>query len=282
MTAIITLTTDFGLSDAYVAAMKGVILGVNPQARLVDICHTIKPQNISQAAFVLSTAHQYFPKKTIHLVVVDPGVGTGRRAIIVRTPQACFVAPDNGVLSYVIQQSLAGPVAKKGRVSITEGLKPGADIEAVQITNPKFWRSPVSPTFHGRDIFAPVVALLSLGFPPVEFGEPVTSVEMLPLSQPARRPDGSLVGHIIHIDGFGNLVTDIKSDDLPGESLLIEIGDRLFAGLNHTYAEGSGLLALIGSNGYLEVSLKGGNASSLLDAKVGDEVKLRPQPAHSE
>jgi S-adenosylmethionine hydrolase len=282
MTAIITLTTDFGLSDAYVAAMKGVILGVNPQARLVDICHTIKPQNISQAAFVLSTAYRYFPKKTIHLVVVDPGVGTGRRAIIVRTPQACFVAPDNGVLSYVIQQSLAGPVAKKGQVSITEGLKPGADIEAAQITNPKFWRSPVSPTFHGRDIFAPVAALLSLGFPPVEFGEPVTSVEMLPLSQPARRPDGSLLGHIIHIDGFGNLVTDIKSDDLPGPSLLIELGDQLFPGLSHTYAEGSGLLALIGSSGYLEVSLKGGNASSLLDAKVGDEVKLRPQPAHSE
>lgn len=279
MSAIITLTTDFGFQDAYVASIKGVILDVNPEAKIVDICHTIKPQSVSQAAFVLSTAYKYFPKKTIHLVVVDPGVGTERRAIILRTPLACFVAPDNGVLSYVIQQSLIEPVARKGSLSIKGGLKPGGNLEVVQITNPRFWRSPISPTFHGRDIFAPVAAALSLGFPPIEFGEPVTSVEMLPIPRPAGRPDGSLVGHIIHIDSFGNLISDIESGDLPPAEQIaaLEICNRLISGLSHTYAEGSGLVALVGSSGYLEISLKGGSAASLLDAKVGDEVRLRHQ-----
>lgn len=284
MSAVITLTTDFGLLDAYVASIKGVILDVNPEATLVDICHNIKPQNVSQAAFVLGTTYKYFPKKTIHLVVVDPGVGTERKAIILRTPLACFVAPDNGVLSHIIQQSLIEPVVKRGRLSIKGGLKAGANIEVVQITNPRFWRSPLSNTFHGRDIFAPVAAALSLGFPPIEFGEPVTSVEMLPLPRPAKRPDGSLVAHIIHIDSFGNMITDITSGDLPPAEQLatIEVGSRLIPGLSRTYAQGSGLLALIGSSDYLEVSLKGGNAASLLDAKVGDEVRLRQQPGDNQ
>lgn len=279
MSIAITLTTDFGLQDAYVASMKGVILGINPDAKLVDICHTIKPQNIAEAAFILSTVYQCFTKKTIHLVVVDPEVGTERRAIILKTPRGLFVAPDNGVLSYIIQESLARPVTEGGAVSIREGLKPGADIEAVHINKPEFWRSPVSPTFHGRDVFAPVAALLSLGFPPIQFGEPVSSVEMLPQPRPVARPDGSLLGHILHIDSFGNLITNIKSEDILQQEQppAVEVGQRLISGLCHTYAEGSGLVALIGSSGYLEVSLKGGNASSLLDAKVGDEVRLMQQ-----
>ena len=279
MSIAITLTTDFGLQDAYVASMKGVILGINPDAKLVDICHTIKPQNIAEAAFILSTVYQCFTKKTIHLVVVDPEVGTERRAIILKTPRGLFVAPDNGVLSYIIQESLARPVTEGGAVSIREGLKPGADIEAVHINKPEFWRSPVSPTFHGRDVFAPVAALLSLGFPPIQFGEPVSSVEMLPQPRPVTRPDGSLLGHILHTDSFGNLTTNIRSEDITQreQSVAVEIGQRLISGLCRTYAEGSGLVALIGSSGYLEVSLKGGNASSLLDAKVGDEVRLLQQ-----
>jgi S-adenosylmethionine hydrolase len=277
MNAVITLTTDFGFNDAYVASMKGVLLGINPEAKLVDICHTIKPQNISQAAFVLSTAYPYFPAKTVHMVVVDPGVGTERLAIILRVPQACFVAPDNGVLSYVIQQFLAEPVVDKGKVSIKERAKLGADIEVVKLTNPRFWRPSVSPTFHGRDIFAPVAAALSLGFPPIEFGEPIASIEMLPMPQPYKRADGSLLGHILHIDSFGNLISDIRSDDLPksGRMVIIEVGGELIYGLSHTYAQGSGLLALIGSSGYLEISLKGGSASSILDAQIGDEVRLK-------
>jgi S-adenosylmethionine hydrolase len=274
MSTIITLTTDFGLSDAYVAAMKGVILSINPKAKLIDICHTIKPQNIPQAAFVLGTAYQFFPEKTIHVVVVDPGVGTERRAIILRTPSADFVAPDNGVLSYVLQQSSTKPVEDNANLQQVE-LEPG--MEAVTITKPQFWRSPVSPTFHGRDIFAPVAARLSLGFPPIDFGEAITSVTMLSLPHPYQAPDGSLVGHILHIDSFGNLITNIKGDDLPQvkQAITIEVGNQLISGLSRTYAEGKGLLALIGSSGYLEVSLKGGSACALLNAEVGNEVRMR-------
>ena len=274
MGTIITLTTDFGLTDAYVAAMKGVILGINPEAKLIDICHSIKPQNIPQAAFVLSTAYQFFPQKTIHLVVVDPGVGTERRAIILRTPSADFVAPDNGVLSYVIQESSAKPVADNSNL---QQIELEAGLEAVVITKSQLWRTPVSPTFHGRDIFAPVAGLLSLGFPPIDFGEALTSLTMLPLPQPHRRPDGSLVGHVLHIDNFGNLITNIKSSDLPPtkEPITIEVGNHVISGLSRTYAEGRGLFALIGSSGYLEVSLKGGSASAFLDAEVGSEVGLK-------
>ena len=276
MGAIITLTTDFGLNDAYVAAMKGVILGINPEATLVDICHTIRPQNTSQTAFVLSTAYRFFPQKTIHLVVVDPGVGTERRAIILRTPSADFVAPDNGVLSYVIQELSAEPVADNPRL---QQVKLERTLEAVEITNSQFWRTPVSPTFHGRDILAPGAALLSLGFPPINFGEAITSLTMLPLPQPYQRPDGSLAGHILHIDNFGNLITNIRSSDLPStkELITIEVGDQVITGLSRTYAEGRGLLTLIGSSGHLEVSLKGGSASAFLDAEVGNEVKLKRQ-----
>ncbi len=273
MSAIITLTTDFGLSDAYIAAMKGVILGINPEAKLIDICHTIQPRNIPQAAFVLSTAYQFFPPKTIHIVVVDPGVGTGRRAIILRTPSDDFVAPDNGVLSYVIQQFSDNTT--RNNAGQQQKLKP--KLKAVAITNPELWRSPVSPTFHGRDIFAPVAARLSLGFPLTDFGETISSVTVLPLPRPYRAPDGSLVGHILHIDGFGNLITNIKSADLPptNQPVTIEIGNQLISGLSRTYAEGEGLLALISSSGYLEVSLRGGNACAFLESKVGNEVKVR-------
>ena len=276
MGAIITFTTDFGLSDAYVAAMKGVILGINPEAKLIDICHTIKPQNISQAAFVLSTAYQYFPQKTVHLAVVDPRVGTERRAVILRTPSADFVAPDNGILSYVIKELSVNQIADNDNLQQRE-LAPG--LEAVEITKSKFWRTPTSTTFHGRDIFAPVAALLSLGFPPINFGEAITSLAMLPLTSPYQRPDGSLVGHILHIDNFGNLITNVRGSDLLliKEPIIIEVADRVISGQSNTYAEGSGLLALIGSSGYMEVSLRGGSATAFLEAEVGSEVKIRRQ-----
>jgi len=277
MGAIVTLTTDFGLVDAYVAAMKGVILDINPEAKLVDICHSIEPQNIAQAAFILSTVYHYYPKKTVHLVVVDPGVGSQRKAIILRTPAATFVAPDNGILSYVIQQSLVRPIKERGRLSLRGETKPGESLEAVHITNPRFWRSPISPTFHGRDILAPVAAALSLGFLPIEFGEQLAEVEVLPVSRPEKRSGGSLLGHIIHVDSFGNLITDIREEDLPpaGKIERIEAGNRLINSLVRTYAEGNGLIALVDSSGYLEISLKGGSAASLLEAKIGDEVKVK-------
>ncbi len=277
MAAIITLTSDFGSTGAYVAAMKGVILGINPQAKIIDICHSIQPQNVAEAAFVLGAAYQFFPRRTIHVVVVDPGVGTKRRAIILRTPLADFVAPDNGVLSYVIQSFLAE--SQKNNASLRQ-VELQTELEAVAITKPQFWRSPVSPTFHGRDIFAPVAARLSLGFLPIEFGEAITSVTMLPLPHPYQAGDGSLVGHILHIDSFGNLITNITDANLPQTkpAITIEVGNQLISGLSRTYAEGRGLLALIGSSGYLEISLKGGSARAFLEAEVSSEVRLRQQP----
>ena len=151
------------------------------------------------------------------------------------------------------------------------------ELEAVVITKPQFWRSPVSPTFHGRDIFAPVAARLSLGFPPADFGETITTVTMLPLPQPYTASDGSLVGCILYIDSFGNLITNIKGEDMPhaGKAITIEIGNHFISGLRRTYAEGEGLLALIGSSGYLEVSLKGGSAKIFLNAEIGNEVRIR-------
>ena len=275
MSVVITLTTDFGLADAYVAAMKGVMLGISPDARLVDICHTVTPQNAAQAAFVLSTAYRFFPEGTVHLVVVDPGVGSERRAIILRTPSACFVAPDNGVLSYVIEQSSPGPDV--GETPCLHQRQLGPELEAVAITRPRFWCSPVSATFHGRDVFAPVAAHLSLGGPPTEFGESLDSLNVLPLARPERRPDGTVAGRVLHADVFGNLITNIRCQDLPtdGDRVAVEIGGRTIQGLTRTYAESEGLLALVGSSGYLEVSLKDGSAHDLLRANVGDEVILR-------
>ena len=283
MSAIITLTTDFGLSDAYVAAMKGVILGINPEAKIIDICHTIIPQNISQAAFVLNTAYEFFPQRTIHVVVVDPGVGTERKAVILRTPSADFVAPDNGALSYVLPQfdqshsRQTTPAEGPRRIELSVGL------EAVAITRPEFWRSPVSPTFHGSDIFAPVAAHLSLGSPPINFGEAIASLTVLSLPTPYQASDGALVGHILHIDNFGNLITNIRGDDLPrmAKTITVDIGGRSISGLSRTYAEGTGPLALIGGSGYLEVSLKDGNAGDFLGAGVNTEVKIRLQAGKS-
>lgn len=271
MSAAITLTTDFGSTDAYVAAMKGVMLGVNPDSNIIDICHSIKPQDISHAAFVLSTVYQFFPAKTIHVVVVDPGVGTERRAVILRTPAADFVAPDNGVLSYVIQRESKSFVPNTTRRKI----KLGPELQAVAITKSQFWRSPVSPTFHGRDIFAPVAARLSLGMSPLDFGESINSLTILPLPRPHKEGD-SLTGEIIHVDSFGNLITDIREGDLPPDrQILVEVGGQRIAGLARTYADRNGLTALFGSSGYLEVAFNGGNAREFLNARVGDSVLLK-------
>ncbi|HEU65301.1 MAG TPA: S-adenosyl-l-methionine hydroxide adenosyltransferase, partial [Chloroflexi bacterium] len=192
MSPIITLTTDFGCDDAYVAAMKGAILSVNPEANIIDINHSVKPQNILQAAFMLSTAYRYFPKQTIHMAIVDPGVGSERRGIILKTPSAYFVAPDNGILSYIIDDLFH--VESHASTEYTRGLKEvvfKAGLEAVAITDPRFWRQPVSPTFHGRDIFAPVAGGLSLGISLYEFGEKISSLHVLSIPKPALDPEGN-------------------------------------------------------------------------------------------
>jgi len=269
----ITLTTDFGLRDAYVAALKGVILGINPKAIIVDISHFIEPQNIKQAAFVLSTVHRYFPKDTIHAVIVDPGVGSQRRAIILKTQEALFVAPDNGVLSYVIHSASAPPRGaspEAGSMALTPG------VLAVEVTDPRFWHHPVSTTFHGRDIFAPVAAHLSLGVPPQQFGEPVTSLTVFPLPRPQLGPGGELIGQVLHIDIFGNIITSIRQEDLRPGRLHLQIAGQHIESLAATYAnaEIDQLHAVVGSSGYVEIAVRNGSAAALLGVKLGDEVRI--------
>ncbi|MFC1846428.1 SAM-dependent chlorinase/fluorinase, partial [Chloroflexota bacterium] len=166
MCSVITLTTDFGSKDAYVASVKGVILSINRKANIVDICHSMQPQNVLQASFVFSTAYRYFPQGTIHVVVVDQGVGSERKSIILKTSFAYFLAPDNGVLSYVIEDSFSNKMlSSSSDLRTIEIERLGNEVEAVAITNPEFWLDEVSTTFHGRDIFAPVAARLSAGVP---------------------------------------------------------------------------------------------------------------------
>jgi len=277
MSSIITLTTDFGYDDAYVAAMKGAILSINPEANIIDINHSIKPQNILQAAFILSVAYRYFPKQAIHMAIVDPGVGSERQGIILRTPSAFFVAPDNGILSYIIDDlfSVESPSSTEQARGLQEVVfKKG--LEAAAITDPRFWRHPVSPTFHGRDIFAPVAAGLSLDISLYEFGEKINSLHVLPIPKPSLDSEGNLVGRVLHIDRFGTLITNIKSNDLPGKGVVVEVAGYCIQGISDYYAQKEGVMAIMGSSGYLEVSLSNGNACDFLSAAVGDAIKVAP------
>ena len=267
---IITLLTDFGLVDPYVGVMKGVILGIAPTATVIDLTHDVPPQDILQGAFLLDTSWRSFPTGTIHVAVVDPGVGGERRALLVQGPEHTFLAPDNGLLSFVL------PKEKKEKIAFKPYIGPvPAGFNAYALTNAKYWRHPVSPTFHGRDIFAPVAAHLSLGVLPEEMGEPVTSLTRLALPE-ARWLGDLLAGYVLHIDRFGNLVTNVPEALLrqEGQALTIEIGGRSITGLSLTYATGKGLAALIGSHGNLEIAVRDGSAAQLLGAKVGDTVKV--------
>jgi S-adenosyl-L-methionine hydrolase (adenosine-forming) len=266
----ITLTTDFGTTDGYVSAMKGVIYSLNPEANIVDVSHHIQPRNIGQAAFVLSTIHSYFPSYTVHLVVVDPGVGSNRRAVILKTPKAHFVAPDNGVLSYILDAYQSQPLPDSQRVKLSPELK------AYAITRSEYWRKPVSNTFHGRDIFAPVAARLSLGLMASSLGDEIDTLTTFVIPRPYRQ-NGVIIGQILHIDGFGNLITNLQESSLQttGQSTTMIIGDQSIRGISRTYSEGSGPLALFGSSGYLEIAVAGGNAADFFRAKVGDEIKIQ-------
>jgi S-adenosyl-L-methionine hydrolase (adenosine-forming) len=273
---VVTLTTDFGPDDSYVAAMKGAILSTNPSACIVDISHSISPQGILQAAFVLNMVYRYFPPQTIHLAVVDPGVGSQRRGIILKTPDAYFVAPDNGILSYVLDDLYLLKNAPSPRSYEEEKITIKGEFEAISITDPRFWHHPVSSTFHGRDIFAPVAASLSLGISIYELGEKISDLNVLPLPRPHIDDQGRVTGQVIYMDHFGNLVTNIKRGNLPRERIAIEIADHTIHELSNYYSQGEGLLALLGSSGYLEISLKDGNAHEFLNAGIGDEVRISP------
>jgi len=275
MSPIVTLTTDFGYDDAYVAAVKGAILNINPEATIVDVSHSIRPQDILQAAFILNGAYRYFPKQTVHVAIVDPGVGSDRRGVILKAPSAIFVAPDNGILSYIVDDLFS--VNGQSVIDQTHGpteivFKKG--LEAAAITDPRFWRHPVSPTFHGRDIFAPVAAGLSLGISPYEFGEKINSLHVFPIAKPSVDPDGAVIGQVLHVDRFGNLITNVRSSNLPGKNITVEVGGHSIQGMSDYYAQGEGIMAVVGSSGYLEISLRDGSACDFLDIGLGAEIRV--------
>lgn len=261
---IITLTTDFGASGPYVAAMKGVILGINPGARMVDVSHEIGPQNIREAALCLASVAPYFPDGTIHIVVVDPGVGTRRRLLCVQMYDQIFLAPDNGILSWAAQQA--------------------PSIERIEITESSYWRKHVSATFHGRDILAPVAAFVSLGASPNNFGKPVADWVEIPWPTP-KSSGGGLEGEVLTIDRFGNLITSISEADLVagGRNLArIACGGTEVGALARTYAdvrEGDPV-ALIGSHSLLEIAVRNGNAAARLRCALGSPVVVKWRSAN--
>ncbi|MGD0765239.1 MAG: SAM-dependent chlorinase/fluorinase [Dehalococcoidia bacterium] len=269
---VITLTTDFGTSDHYVAAMKGLILGINPDVTIVDVSHEVRPQQVTEGAFLLQAVRPCFPTGTVHVAVVDPGVGTERRALILATPHGLFVGPDNGVLSPALTDSARPRHSRTG----TTAVPVPSGCTAIAITERRYLREPISATFHGRDIFAPVAAHLTLGVAPESFGEKVSTVLALPPFRARRRRDGRLSGRVIHIDRFGNLTTDIRAVDIGGGEVTVEIAGLVLRGLSKTYGQVDGLVALIGSSGYLEVALPRGSAAELLDVDVGAPVTVRP------
>ncbi len=276
MAPIITLLTDFGNKDGYVAAMKGVALSVNPQLTFVDIAHEIPPQDVFAGAFILGVTHDVFPRDTIHLAVVDPGVGTERPAILLETPQGLFVGPDNGLFTLVLaafqQKPLA--VARSLPPTLVRSTVP-PPVKAYLLENSALFRTPVSHTFHGRDVFTPVAAELSMGLLPAKVGREVDTVTVFALPPLYRPSEGVVEGHVIHVDSFGNLITNIKAADIPEGDVEVTVADRIMAGFTTTYGMGSGIIALVGSSGYLEIAARDGNAAQSLHVGRWIPVRVR-------
>ena len=253
---ILTLTTDFGLSDHYVGVMKGVILGIAPAARIVDLCHQASAYEIGEAAFLIAQAYRYFPKKTVHVVVVDPGVGTARRPILAEAAGQYFVAPDNGVLGMIYTQ-------EKHKVRL--------------INNDRYFRKPVSRTFHGRDIFAPVAAHLAKGVAPARVGKIINDYLRPASSAPERTGKHVWTGTVLKVDHFGNVVTNFRLSDFPPTSFEVVIGPHVVTRVARNYAECAPgeLFTIEGSSGYLEISTGQGSAAKILGCAVGAPVELR-------
>ncbi len=265
MMNIITLTTDFGDQDGYAGVMKGVILGICPQATVVDITHQIDPQDLVQAAFAIRSSYPYFPDGTVHVVVVDPGVGTGRAVVAFELAGHIFLGPDNGVFDLVRHEE---------------------EIRwLVAVDNPDLFRHPVSDTFHGRDIFAPVAAHILNGLSPDQLGSPMAPADMVKLaySPPHISEKGAIAGQIIDVDRFGNLITDIDSDQIKSlpsgqsnQSILVTLGNQRIEGLATTYQDrrSKNLVAYIGSRRLLEIARNQGNAAIHLGIGKGHAVNV--------
>lgn len=269
---IITLTTDFGWRDAYVGSIKGVILGICRNAAIVDLSHEVPPQDIAHGAFLIGAAHRDYPADAVHVCVVDPGVGTGRRAVALITPAGSFVAPDNGILTRVVATLLA----ESGADLSDQGpgfLPVPPDCHAYVLENQKYWRQPVSNTFHGRDVFGPVAAHLVKGVKPSNLGSETEVLVALPEPSVEVGFD-SVEGAVAYVDSFGNLVTNIKGDAIGRGEAVVDIAGRLIEGPVRTFADTDGLMALVGSFGYLEIALRDGSAADELGAAVGEPVRV--------
>jgi S-adenosylmethionine hydrolase len=265
--SIITLLTDFGTDDEYVGLMKGVILSINPLATIVDLSHRIDRHDSVQAAFAIRSAYPYFPEGTVHLIVVDPGVGTERRLLVLKSNGHLFIAPDNGVLTLLFNDQ--------------------EFFSLNLVSNPKYFRASVSSTFHGRDIIAPVGAHIARGLDINELGPELDMQSVIRIDDLRARctENGEIQGRIITIDRFGNLVTNIHTDQLTDclpaasyKNLKIKIRSSIIEGLSQTYSSvrPDSPLALIGSRGYLEIAINQGRAVRQFDAAKGDEVWVAP------
>lgn len=263
--SIITLITDFGLDDEYVGLMKGVMLSIDPAATIVDITHRIEPRDMVQAAYTLNASYRYFPDGSVHLIVVDPGVGGKRAIVAAKMRKHVFIAPDNGVLTLLFDG---------GEVN-----------ECIRVDNPKYFLKTVSQTFHGRDIFAPVAAHIARGVPLNHIGTPAASAGLVRLAglETCRSAKGEITGKIVSIDHFGNLITNIPAHELedfcdgkPGRKPQVRIGNHVISGLSNTYESVESLkpLALIGSRGYLEIAVNAGSANKELNVQKGDGVTV--------
>ncbi|HEX8222068.1 MAG TPA: SAM-dependent chlorinase/fluorinase [Chloroflexia bacterium] len=322
---VITLTTDFGTHDGYVGAMRGVIHTLLPDAKVVDISHDITPQQIQEGAFILYRAYRYFPASAVHIAVVDPGVGSSRRSIVLSTRHGTFVGPDNGIFTYVLraeQAPVPDPEVDRmpwiggmwgvapnwaGNLELAEGeaggsardpvagevleddpyAHPGDLPHAYHLDNPDYWLANVSNTFHGRDVFAPVAAHLASGAHPDRMATPVDVDTLVTLPDAAPRVQKSrqgttIVGQVIHIDRFGNIITNLPDRllepllEATGATALIEIAGYSIKGLGQSYADvrRGQALALIGSERLLEVAVRNASAAQRMKVSVGDQVRI--------
>jgi S-adenosyl-L-methionine hydrolase (adenosine-forming) len=255
---IVTLTTDFGLSDHFVGVMKGVIAGIEPAVQVIDISHGVQPYDIAEGAFTIAQAYRHFPKKTIHVVVVDPGVGSARRPLLAEMAGQYFVAPDNGVLSMVFARE---------------------EPSVRHITNGRYFLDPVSRTFHGRDVFSPVAAHLAAGVTPAKFGKRIDDYLRASFDKPLKTGRHSWTGIILKADHFGNLATNFHIDHFPfirTHAFSLNAGQQVVARLALTYAECAPdeLFVIVGSSGYLEVAVSQGSAAMALGCGAGSPVEL--------
>ena len=271
--ALITLTTDFGERDSYVAAMKGVILGICPDALIVDVSHQVARHNVAEAAYTLLSASRYYPTDAIHVAVVDPGVGSDRRPVLAETPMGTYICPDNGTLTHVLAELGATIPASGEESGSTVQARLPEGCAAYELDAPRHWLPRVTRTFHGRDVFAPVAARLASGVPASELGSPVGSLACLPLA-PFSDGETEATGSVAHIDHYGNLVTNIPSEAAP-PGCVVRVAGRSIEGLSDSYQEAvGGLLAIIGSQHTLEIAVGEGNAAEYLAAAVGTPVTV--------